>query len=395
MFKFLNPKYPALLMFFLGTQQALFAAGPPKPSSMSNPVVLTLVFIMAILLLAIVLLGNILIGATEYKYNLKKKIAAAGKTTGIVAVVLFSLIPVLGYANDTEAVEAASTGIRWMIDGVSPLAFYLILGVIAVELIVLFTLLLQLRQVIISTRKEEIAEVQLAEKPAEKFAGFKIWWSKTWTKLNSFRSKEEEQALEMEHDYDGIRELDNTLPPWWLYGFYLSILVAGIYMWRYHVAETAPLSEQEFQIAWAKGEAQVAEYLKNSAANVDENTITLITDPAALNAAQALFVQNCQACHGAVGEGNAVGPNLTDDYWLHGGSLSDVFKSIKYGWPDKGMKSWKDDFSPVQIAQLTGYIKSLRGTNPPNARDPQGELYIEEENSEPAEAAIEEATAGN
>ena len=89
-----------------------------------------------------------------------------------------------------------------------------------------------------------------------------------------------------------------------------------------------------------------------------------------------MFDINCSACHGKSAEGT-VGPNLTDDYWLHGGTVQDVFKSIKYGWSEKGMKSWKDDFSPSQIAELTSYIKSLKGSNPPNPKEKQGELFQE------------------
>ncbi len=85
---------------------------------------------------------------------------------------------------------------------------------------------------------------------------------------------------------------------------------------------------------------------------------------------------SCAACHGKAGEGT-VGPNLTDIYWLHGGSIQDVFKSIKYGWPEKGMKSWKEDLSPIQIAQVTSFIHSLKGTNPANGKAPQGDAYSE------------------
>src|SRR5690606_21981681 len=91
------------------------------------------------------------------------------------------------------------------------------------------------------------------------------------------------------------------------------------------------------------------------------------------------FTKNCVACHAADGGGNAVGPNLADPYWLHGGSLKDIFKSIKYGWKDKGMKSWKDDFSPKQIAQLASFVKSLQGTTPTAPKEKQGDLYIEAE----------------
>jgi cytochrome c oxidase cbb3-type subunit 3 len=101
---------------------------------------------------------------------------------------------------------------------------------------------------------------------------------------------------------------------------------------------------------------------------------------------------NCAPCHGNAGEGS-VGPNLTDDYWLHGGSVQSIFKTIKYGVPEKGMKSWKEDLSPAQMAQVTSYIKSLRGTNPPNPKEHQGVLYIEEESENTGAAQDSTAAA--
>jgi cytochrome c oxidase cbb3-type subunit 3 len=100
-------------------------------------------------------------------------------------------------------------------------------------------------------------------------------------------------------------------------------------------------------------------------------------DAGGISAAQSVYITNCAACHGQKGEGT-VGPNLTDDYWLHGGKINDVFKTIKYGVPEKGMRAWQEDLSPVKIAQVSSFIKSLRGTNPPNAKEKQGELYVEE-----------------
>ncbi|HYC30009.1 MAG TPA: c-type cytochrome, partial [Chitinophagaceae bacterium] len=133
----------------------------------------------------------------------------------------------------------------------------------------------------------------------------------------------------------------------------------------------------EYKLSVLKAEKEVAEYMKNSANNVDETTVKLLTDKADLTAGRELYMNNCAACHGRAGEGT-VGPNLTDEYWLHSGGVKDIFKTIKYGWPDQGMKAWKDDFSPVQIAQLTSFIKSLSGSNPPNAKAKQGEIYTEE-----------------
>ena len=191
--------------------------------------------------------------------------------------------------------------------------------------------------------------------------------------MNRFRPIEEEADLELHHDYDGIRELDNRLPPWWLYGFYITIIFAGVYLWRYHVAYSAPSSTEEFQIAMKEAEVEKAAYLKKSANNVDENTVKFSSDPAILESGKKIFLTSCAACHGTEGQGT-VGPNLTDEYWLHGGSVSSVFKSIKYGWPEKGMKSWKDDFSPVQISQLTSFIQSLQGSKPANSKEPQGTI---------------------
>lgn len=203
----------------------------------------------------------------------------------------------------------------------------------------------------------------------------KVSWSKIWDKMNQFKPKEQEADIDTGHSYDGIRELDNITPPWFKAAFALSIVFAMVYMWRYHVAESAPLSVQEYQLEVEDARIKHEEYLKTQANNVDENTIKVL-DAAGIDAGAIIFKNTCVACHADKGQGG-VGPNLTDDYWLHGGSIVDVFKTIKYGWPDKGMKAWKDDFSPVQIAQLASFIKSLKGTNPPNPKVAQGDIYIE------------------
>lgn len=213
-----------------------------------------------------------------------------------------------------------------------------------------------------------------ASSPAKK----KFDFSKLWERMNSFKPMSQEATLDTGHDYDGIRELNNITPPWFTATFIASIIFAGIYLWRYHVAYSAPLQLEEFKIEMAEAEKQKEEFLKNQANQVDENTVTLLGD-ADIAAGANLFKTNCVACHAANGASmkGGVGPNLTDSYWLHGGSLKDVFKTIKYGWPEKGMKSWKDDFSPKQIAQLASFVHSLNNKNLPG-KEPQGELYKEE-----------------
>jgi cytochrome c oxidase cbb3-type subunit 3 len=195
-----------------------------------------------------------------------------------------------------------------------------------------------------------------------------------WAASN-FVPIEQEASIDLQHDYDGIRELDNVIPPWFTAAFAITILFAGVYLYRYHIAKSAPLQLEELSMAMAKADLEHEAYLASQASSIDENNVTLMTG-ADLEAGQQVFTTLCAVCHKTDG-GGLVGPNMTDDYWIHGGSLKDIFKTIKYGVPDKGMISWKTQLSPLQIAQVANYIKTLRGTNPPDAKEKQGELYVE------------------
>ncbi|HPN20015.1 MAG TPA: cbb3-type cytochrome c oxidase N-terminal domain-containing protein, partial [Chitinophagales bacterium] len=191
-----------------------------------------------------------------------------------------------------------------------------------------------------------------------------------------FKPLEEEDNMDTGHNYDGIRELDNITPPWFIAGFAATILFAAVYLYRFHIAESALTQEQELAIEMKDAQILQDSLLKLEGNKVDENSVAML-DATGIAAGKKLYDMNCVACHGDKGQGG-VGPNMTDEYWIHGGSIKDVFKSIKYGWVEKGMKSWKDDFSPTQIAQLSSYVESLKGTNPPGAKEKQGELYVEE-----------------
>jgi cytochrome c oxidase cbb3-type subunit 3 len=205
---------------------------------------------------------------------------------------------------------------------------------------------------------------------------FRQWWAamdaRVFTKAIPIE-KEADHLLD--HDYDGIKELDNSLPPWWKYGFYITVVLAVVYMLHFHVWNTGLTPEQEYDTEIAVAAKQVEEYRKKAGEMVDEKTVTL-ADAKGIEEGQKLFQTSCIACHGAKGEGG-VGPNLTDSYWLHGGSLNDVFKSVKYGVPDKGMQAWEKSLSPSQIKNISSYIKSIAGTNPPNSKAPQGEPFEE------------------
>jgi len=301
----------------------------------------------------------------RYKDAKKTVHSGPGKLLGLLVICLLST-PL--FAQDAATATAAAPAAD-NYGGLSATAFYALLSVIFVELVILFTLLYNLKLLLAKEAAAMTATGDEKIKPA-------FSWSAWWDKFNSLRPIQEEANIDLGHDYDGIRELDNRLPPWWLYGFYLCILVAGIYIYRYHIAHTAPLPKEELQIAMAIADAEKEEYLKKSANKVDENSVTYLSDATSLEAGKKIFITVCAACHLADG-GGSVGPNLTDDYWIHGGSIKDIFKTVKYGWPEKGMKSWQEDYSPVQIAQISSFVKSLKGTKPAKPKEPQGPLYEE------------------
>ena len=201
------------------------------------------------------------------------------------------------------------------------------------------------------------------------------WWSdldkKYFTKAASL---EKEADVLLDHDYDGIKELDNALPPWWKWGFYFTVIVAVIYMFRFHVSKTGPTPLQEYDHEMKIAAAKMEILRQNSREAFDEKTVTL-ADAAGIAAGKKIYTGTCFPCHGPNGEGNAVGPNLTDKYWLHGGSLGNVFKTISIGVPDKGMQAWGKTFSPTDIKNLSSFVLSLQGTNPANAKAPQGNLF--------------------
>jgi cytochrome c oxidase cbb3-type subunit 3 len=204
------------------------------------------------------------------------------------------------------------------------------------------------------------------------------FWQRQYKRWTKNVPLEKEEDILMHHNYDGIQELDNSLPPWWVAMFYITILFGGIYMVYYHFAgiglNSAEQYEYEIEIATKAKQA----YLAKQANTVDETNAVMIEDEAELAIGEASFKSKCAACHGQLGEGG-VGPNLTDQYWLHGGDIKDVFRVIKYGVPEKGMIAWQNQMNPSEMIKVASYIKTLEGTNPPNAKEPQGELYQPEQ----------------
>jgi len=334
-----------------------------------NFVLISLVTLMLVLLFVIGILANTL---RQLSYAVRDKMRkdrqSAASTVKTILLLLAISLPVFHTINAGAAEDVKTTvQVSNTISGIAGTDFYTIMGVISLEILVIFALIMYIRTLLNAiSGKPELEQVAKAIVK-------KSWF---WDKFNAAATIEHEKDILLDHNYDGIQELDNSLPPWWKYGFYLTIIVALIYMYRYQISHSGPSQHDEYVAEMQKGEEDKAAYLAKSSNNVDENTVVMLKDAGEIAAGKEIFVKICAACHLADGGGN-VGPNLKDEYWLHGGSVKDVFKSIKYGWQDKGMKSWKDDFSPKQIQELASFVKSLKGTHPATPKAPQGDLYIE------------------
>jgi cytochrome c oxidase cbb3-type subunit 3 len=345
----------------LAAQQETSSAGD---SLFSNAVFDIMLSIVVLLLLVIIAMAEMVKAGAARQRDIAKKEKKNSNIPAAGLLLLFFFASVTLHAQDAAATTALAPAPVFNYWGMGEGIFYLMLTIIFSEMLIAVMLF---RSGMLLIRPDVIKTKKIKEEPS------------FLEKINQSVAVEQESAIMMDHDYDGIRELDNNLPPWWKYGFYLTIVVSVVYLFHFHVLHTGKLSLEEYSQEMKNGADAIAEYQKSAVDLVDENTVKLLTDAGSLSEGQAIFKQNCVACHGEFGEGKeGLGPNFADDYWLHGGSAHDVFRSVKYGWTDKGMKSWQQDLKPSEIQLVVSFIKSLRGTNPPNAKEKQGELYIEE-----------------
>lgn len=315
----------------------------------------TLTIIVLVLLSIILLLSGVTAKAVDvFTKEHTKKIS--------IALLLMSF----GFvANAQDIAASASAKVGQTNTGViSEGLITIFLGaVILVELMIIGYLLIQIRFL---TGIEDFVEAQKKNKKEQSL----------WDKFNQFKPIEEESSIDIGHNYDGIRELDNATPPWFTIGFALSILFAIVYIYRFEIAKTAPNQLQEFETEMQKAKEAQAAYEKLVPQKVvDVNNLTLL-DAAGIAKGKEIFVKNCATCHANDGGGGA-GPNLVDDYWIHGGSLKDIFVSVSDGYSTKGMPAWKSILKPAQVEELTSYIKSLKGSKPAAPKDAQGDLFTE------------------
>lgn len=243
-------------------------------------------------------------------------------------------------------------------------------GVVTALALLSLVIVLHALRVVTKAKQTQLSE-QYNLAPAEEGAGF---WRKLWNRLNRSVPVAEEDTIITGHEYDGIRELDNRLPPWWLYGFYATIIFSVAYLLHFHVFNTGSLQQDEYEQEMARAKAEVEAYLASTGNRIDETNVAFSSEEPELTAGKEIYAGNCSACHGQQGEGG-VGPNLTDQYWINGGDIQAIFKTIKYGVPSKGMIAWESQLTAKEMQQVSSFIYTLEGTNPPNAKEPQGELF--------------------
>lgn len=215
-------------------------------------------------------------------------------------------------------------------------------------------------------------------------------WFQNWMqKLTKSKEIEEEKDVLLDHDYDGIKELDNVLPPWWVYLFYATIFFSVVYLIRFHIVKEYD-QDSEFATEMAIAQAEVAKYKTTAPDVTNVDNVVLITDAADLAKGKALYESSCAACHRADG-GGGIGPNLTDDHWILGGGIKNVFNTIMEGGREgKGMVPWKATIKPADIQKIASYVLTLRGTNPAGAKAAEGDLWVEEITSAETTEAVKD-----
>lgn len=213
------------------------------------------------------------------------------------------------------------------------------------------------------------------------------WFKNLMEKLTKSEPVENEMALLLDHDYDGIKELDNKLPPWWLYLFYGGIVFAAIYLVRFEIMGGDD-QETEFRNEMAQAKKDVAKYMLTAPDMMSEKTVTKLTDAPSLASGKTIFTNNCAACHRADG-GGQIGPNLTDDHWIFGGDVKNLFHTITNGGRDgKGMVAWKGTLKPTEIQEVASYVLSLQGSNPKDPKAPDGDVWVDPSASKEAPAEV-------
>ena len=319
-----------------------------------------LLFLTVILVVVIIVLSGSIIVFVKSDY-FKQKVAEKSNTA-MIAIIL--TVGALFSSFNASALTFIRAG-----EGEKDSPWLLVEDM---DLIGLLTINIILMFVVIYLRSLFNQMVGMTKKEAE-LATEQPVAAETFTKINAILTDavpiEEEYKILMDHEYDGIQELDNNLPPWWVWGFVACIIFSFVYIINYHVLGVSDLQIKAYEKEMEQAQKDIDAYLSKMAMNVDETNATLMTEKSDLAAGKTIFDNNCTICHKAKGEGD-VGPNLTDKNWVYGYDVKDVFLSVKKGRP-AGMPEHASKLNPVQIQQVASYVLSLPEAK---GKEPQGDI---------------------
>lgn len=285
-----------------------------------------------------------------------------------------------------QTTEGASSNLETML--IVVLVFVLIVAVLI--LVIGLYLVSIIKMILLEDKKQKaVAEGKEIDAEAEQSV-----WGKLMNKASDAVPIEEEESIMLDHDYDGIHELDNHLPPWWKWLFYITIVWGVLYLLVYHVFDALPLQDEEYAIVMEDAQIARQAMMALEGNNIDENNVEFSDAADVLANGKAIYDRECVACHAPEGQG-LIGPNFTDNYWIHGGSMSDIFKTVKYGVPQKGMISWQSKLTPSDMRDVSSYILTFVGTtpkNPPAPKAREGVEYIPEDQNQTSEEPAEKAS---
>lgn len=363
-----------LLLLAIGTLAFAQEAKTTTVESETNLLAVLLIITAAVLAFVIWGMGQVLVALTRQMLDKEKRDRPIATTLLVVAGVASASVASAQTTTDVVVKTVPNYG------GLSANTFYMLVSVIGLEIIIILFLSFFVRKIFVELLPEKAAAVARESK-------LLTWWAKMDKKVFTKAIPIEREAdMMLDHDYDGIKELDNSLPPWWKYGFYITIGVAVVYLLNFHVFANGKNPTEEYAAEMENARLEQEQYEARNKDKVDEAHVPM-ADATGIATGKELYNANCVACHGDAGQGN-VGPNLTDDYWLHKGSLNDIFQTIKNGYPNKGMAAWSGKFNPKEMSYIASYIKTLRGSNPAGAKVPQGELFVDSTTNAPMDTAM-------
>lgn len=284
----------------------------------------------------------------------------------------FFIIPLMLLGSITRLFAQSAAEASTSIWDDPMLTFYVVVGFIfMLAILVLLVAVYMLR--VLNYMNQQAAQ-ERAERLGIPYVPEPTFWEKLWQQSNDFVPVEKEASITLDHNYDGIKELDNHLPPWWTGLFLGTIAFAIVYLLFYHVFNTLPSQQAEYDTEVAIAQEQLKKLqAANPVAAIDETNVEATTDALALAEGKQIFLNTCASCHRKDGGGD-IGPNLTDDYWKHGGTIKDIFKTVRHGVQGTNMIAWEGVISPEKMKNVSSYVLTLRGTNPVNPKKPEGDL---------------------